>query len=96
MLTMFVGVQVRVAGHSVRYVMRYRLTYTELQHTHTHTQLRQAACDPKMVRKEIFGPKRDKVIAYRRQLCSEELHNVYSYPDIINTSKQGTVGRRHT
>jgi len=32
MLTMFVGVQVRVAGHSVRYVMRYRLTYTELQH----------------------------------------------------------------
>jgi hypothetical protein len=36
-----------------------------------------------MVLRRIFGPKRDKVIGQWRKLHSEELHNLYSSPDII-------------
>jgi hypothetical protein len=35
------------------------------------------------VLRRIFGPKRDKVIGEWRKLHSEELHNLYSSPDII-------------
>jgi hypothetical protein len=35
------------------------------------------------VLRRIFGPKRDDVAEEWRKLHSEELHNVYSYPDII-------------
>jgi hypothetical protein len=31
----------------------------------------------------IFGPKRDEVMGQWRKLHSEELHNLYSSPDII-------------
>jgi hypothetical protein len=31
----------------------------------------------------IFGPRRDEIIAERMKLHSEELHNLYSSPDII-------------
>jgi hypothetical protein len=35
------------------------------------------------VLKRIFGPKRDEVTGEWRKLHNEELHNLYSYPDII-------------
>jgi hypothetical protein len=35
----------------------------------------------------IFGPKRDEVMADWRKLHSEELHNLYSSPNIIRTIK---------
>jgi hypothetical protein len=35
------------------------------------------------VRRRIFGPKRDEVTGEWRKLHSEELHNLYSSPDII-------------
>jgi hypothetical protein len=35
----------------------------------------------------IFGPKRDEVTRERRKLHSEELHNLYSSPDIIRQIK---------
>jgi hypothetical protein len=35
------------------------------------------------VLRRIFGPKRDEVKGEWRKLHSEELHNLYSYPDII-------------
>jgi hypothetical protein len=35
----------------------------------------------------IFGLKRDEVIGDRRKLHSEELHNLYSSPNIIRKIK---------
>jgi hypothetical protein len=39
------------------------------------------------VLRRIFGPKRDKVMGEWRKLHSEELHNLYSSPDIIRQVK---------
>jgi hypothetical protein len=39
------------------------------------------------VLRRIFGPKRDEVTGEWRKLHSEELHNLYSYPDIIRQVK---------
>jgi hypothetical protein len=35
------------------------------------------------VLRRIFGPKRDEVMGERRKFHNEELHNLYSFPDII-------------
>jgi hypothetical protein len=37
--------------------------------------------------RRIFGPKRDEVTGEWRKLHSEELHNLYSSPDIITQVK---------
>jgi hypothetical protein len=34
------------------------------------------------VPRRIFGPKRDEIIGKWRKLCSRELHNLYSSPNI--------------
>jgi hypothetical protein len=39
------------------------------------------------VLRRIFGPKRDEVTGKWRKLHSEELHNLYSSPDIIRQVK---------
>jgi hypothetical protein len=39
------------------------------------------------VLRRIFGPKRDKVTGKWRKLHNEELHNLYSSPDIIRQVK---------
>jgi hypothetical protein len=39
------------------------------------------------VLRRIFGPKRDEVMGEWRKLHSEELHNLYSSPDIITQVK---------
>jgi hypothetical protein len=39
------------------------------------------------VLRRIFGPKRDEVTGEWRKLPSEELHNLYSSPDIIRQVK---------
>jgi hypothetical protein len=39
------------------------------------------------VLRRIFGPKRDEVMGEWRKLHSEELHNLYSSPDIIRQMK---------
>jgi hypothetical protein len=39
------------------------------------------------VLRRIFGPKRDEVTGEWRKLHSEELHNLYSSPDIIRQVK---------
>jgi hypothetical protein len=39
------------------------------------------------VLRRIFGPKRDKVTGDWRKLHNEELHNLYSSPDIIRQVK---------
>jgi hypothetical protein len=36
------------------------------------------------VLRRIFGPKRDEVTGEWRKLHNEELHNLYSFPDIIS------------
>jgi hypothetical protein len=41
----------------------------------------------KTVLKRIFGPKRDEVTGEWRKLHKEELHNLYSFPDIITQLK---------
>jgi hypothetical protein len=41
------------------------------------------------VLRRIFGPKRDEVTGECRKLLSEELHNLYSSPDIIGKPSQG-------
>jgi hypothetical protein len=41
------------------------------------------------VLRRIFGPKRDGVIGGWRKLHSEELHNLYSSPNIIRISQGG-------
>jgi hypothetical protein len=39
------------------------------------------------VLRRIFGPKRDEVTGVWRKLNNEELHNLYSSPDIIREIK---------
>jgi hypothetical protein len=39
----------------------------------------------------IFGPKRDEVTGEWRKLHNEELHNLYSSPDIIRQGKASQV-----
>jgi hypothetical protein len=39
------------------------------------------------VLRRIFGPKRDELTGEWRKLHNEELHNLYSYPDIIRQVK---------
>jgi hypothetical protein len=39
------------------------------------------------VLRRIFGPKRDEVTGEWRKLHNEELHNLYSSPDIIRQSQ---------
>jgi hypothetical protein len=39
------------------------------------------------VLRRIFGPKRDEVTGEWRKLHNEELHNLYSTPDIIRQIK---------
>jgi hypothetical protein len=39
------------------------------------------------VLRRIFGPKRDEVTGEWRKLHNEELHNLYSSPDIIRQDK---------
>jgi hypothetical protein len=41
------------------------------------------------VLRRIFGPKWDGVTEEWRKLHNEELHNLYSSPDIISKSSQG-------
>jgi hypothetical protein len=41
----------------------------------------------KRVLRRIFGPKRDKVTGGLRKLHNEELHNLYSSPNIIRMIK---------
>jgi hypothetical protein len=45
---------------------------------------RQGAC---RVLRRIFGPKRDEVKGVRRKMHNEELHNLYSSPNIIRMIK---------
>jgi hypothetical protein len=45
------------------------------------------------VLRRIFGPKRDEVTGEWRKLHNEELHNLYSTPDIIRQVKANEVGR---
>jgi hypothetical protein len=39
------------------------------------------------VLRRIFGPKRDEVTGEWRKLHSEELHNLYLFPDIVRQIK---------
>jgi hypothetical protein len=39
------------------------------------------------VLRRIFGPKRDEVTGERRKLLNEELHNLYSSPNVIRQMK---------
>jgi hypothetical protein len=41
------------------------------------------------VLRRIFGPRRDEVTGDWRKLHNEELHNVYSSPNIIRMIKAG-------
>jgi hypothetical protein len=43
------------------------------------------------VLRRIFGPKRDEVTGEWRELYNEELHNLYSSPDIIRQIKSRQV-----
>jgi hypothetical protein len=46
------------------------------------------------VLRRIFGPKRDEVTGGWRKLHNEELHNLYSSPNIITMSIQHEWGRK--
>jgi hypothetical protein len=43
------------------------------------------------VLRRIFGPKRDEVTGDWRKLRNEELHNLYSSPDIIRQAKSRRI-----
>jgi hypothetical protein len=43
------------------------------------------------VLRRIFGPKRDEVMKEWRKLHNEELHNLYSSPDMIRQIKSGRM-----
>jgi hypothetical protein len=44
------------------------------------------------VLRRIFGPKRDEVTGEWRKLHNEELHNLYSSPDIMRQIKSRRMG----
>jgi hypothetical protein len=44
------------------------------------------------VLRRIFGPKRDEVTGSWRKLHNEDLHNVYSSPNIIRKIKSRRIG----
>jgi hypothetical protein len=44
------------------------------------------------VLRRIFGPKKDDLMGEWRKLHNEELHNLYSSPDIIRQVKANEVG----
>jgi hypothetical protein len=44
------------------------------------------------VLRRIFGPKKDEVTGEWRKLHNEELHNMYSSPDIIRQVKANEMG----
>jgi hypothetical protein len=51
----------------------------------------------KRVLRRIFGPKRDEVTGDSRKLYNEELHNLYSSPNIIRMIKSRRMRwARHT
>jgi hypothetical protein len=43
------------------------------------------------VLRRIFGPKRDEVMEGLRKLHNEELHNLYSSPDVIKMIKSRQI-----
>jgi hypothetical protein len=43
------------------------------------------------VLRRIFGPKRDEVTRERRQLHNEELHDLYSSPNIVRVIKSKRI-----
>jgi hypothetical protein len=47
------------------------------------------------VPRRIYGTKRDEVTGEWRKLHNEELHNLYSSPDIIRQVKVNEVGGAH-
>jgi hypothetical protein len=47
------------------------------------------------VLRRIFGPKRDEVTGERRKLHNEELHNLYSSPDIRQIKSRRMRWARH-
>jgi hypothetical protein len=47
------------------------------------------------VLRRIFGPKREEVMGERRKLHSEELHNLYSSPDIRQIKSRQTRWAGH-
>jgi hypothetical protein len=44
-----------------------------------------------MVLRSIFGPKRDEVTGHWKKLNNEELHNLYSSPNVIRLIKSGRM-----
>jgi hypothetical protein len=48
------------------------------------------------VLRRIFGIKRDKVLGGWRKLKQEELHNLYSTPNIIRVIKSRRMNRQGT
>jgi hypothetical protein len=62
----------------------------------SHIKGRLQAFENRVLR-EIFGLKRDKAIRKWRKLHNEELHNVYSSPNIIRQIKvtENGVGGTH-
>jgi hypothetical protein len=43
------------------------------------------------VLRRIFGPKRDETVVGRRKLHNEELHNLYSSPNVIRMMKSWKI-----
>jgi hypothetical protein len=41
--------------------------------------------------RRIFGPKRDEVTGDQRKLQNEELHDLYSSPNIVRVIKSGRM-----
>jgi hypothetical protein len=48
------------------------------------------------VLKGKFGPRWDEMIGNRRQMCNEELHNLYFSPYIIRKKYVHRQGTEHT
>jgi hypothetical protein len=45
------------------------------------------------VLRKVFGHKREEVIGHRRRLHNEELHSLYSSPNIVQVAQEGLVGQ---
>jgi hypothetical protein len=48
------------------------------------------------VLRRMFGPKRGEVTGGWRKLHNEELHNLYSSPNIIETIKEDEMGKAYS
>jgi hypothetical protein len=73
----------------IRFFDSWHVSFCQILETLSSGE-RKPSIDNRVLRR-IFGPKRDEATGEWRKLHNEELHNLYSSPDIIRTIKSRMI-----